>query len=73
MGITKTDRDIERERKAAAMNVYLAGTGSGIEVVAGGRRGPYSVIVRRLSQSDVFRLVAVVREAFPEREYPDAD
>jgi hypothetical protein len=61
MGTRKTAADIRREQHADALNGSLVGTG--ISVVGGGSKGPYTVTVSRVNKGDVARLVeAIARE-----------
>lgn len=61
MTIEKTNDDIKREDEAHAINTELIG--SGIHVVAGGLRGPFTVIVDQLSKEDLPKVIQAVREA----------
>lgn len=61
MTTEKSDDDIRREDEAHAINAELIG--SGIRVVAGGLRGPFTVIVDQLSKEDLPKLIQAVREA----------
>lgn len=54
----KTDADIRREEKALEINGEL--TTYPIEVMAGGRRGPYSVMIRRLNKREMREVVKVL-------------
>jgi hypothetical protein len=57
MSISKTDLDIHREDEADKLNDWLP---SSMYIAAGGRKGPYSLIVHRLNRKDVERIARVV-------------
>ena len=56
--IRKTQADIRREDVAAELSRRLGGTG--ISVLAGGRKGPYTLMVERLGRAELEALIAVV-------------
>jgi len=55
----KTDKDIEREDIALKINSQLIYdlNRSDIHVVAGGKHGPYSIIINRLSRVKLKKLL----------------
>jgi hypothetical protein len=59
MGTRRTDLDIARDEKALEINAGLVGTG--IEVTAGGRWGPYAVTVDRLNEKEMRLVVRMLR------------
>ena len=55
----KTDKDIKRENVAYKMNsqlIYELGRGD-IQVTAGGKRGPYSITINGLNQTEMKKLL----------------
>lgn len=55
----RTERDLQREEKAFKINKKLIGTK--LQVVAGGRKtGPYSIVIERLNEKEMRRLVPIL-------------
>lgn len=61
MSTRKTDLDIRHEDIAHRLNGRLIGTC--VNVVGGGDKGPYSVVVNRLSRKDLDRVLAAILAA----------
>lgn len=59
-GIRKTALDIRREEKAHALNGRLLRTG--IRIIGGGGKGPYTMIVDRLNEKEVLRAIKAVAD-----------
>lgn len=57
--IEKTDKDIECETIAHGMNEMLISTP--IHVTGGGRRGPYTVTIDRLSRKKMFCVIEILK------------
>lgn len=55
----RTDLDIKREEKAEKVNKKLIGTK--LKVIAGGKKtGPYSIVIERLNEKEMRRLVPIL-------------
>jgi hypothetical protein len=63
MGIRKTDQDCRREKIADEWNRKLVG--SPFSVVAGGRRGPYTLVIEGLSREKLERWLEAMRVPVP--------
>ena len=62
-GIRKTDLDCRRQEKARAVVAKLHDARiNGIDVIAGGKRGPYTVTVNRLNEPEMRKLVRMLAE-----------
>jgi hypothetical protein len=57
----KTDRDIAFEEEAHKLNSALLRTK--VNVIGGGRRGPFTVRVERLGKRQVRKVIAAILEA----------
>lgn len=69
MTTEKTDDDIRLEDEAHAINAELIG--SGVHVVAGGCKGPFTVVVDSLSREELPKVIQSVREATGRKPNPD--
>jgi hypothetical protein len=59
MTMHKTPLDVRREQVAHRLNGHLIGTA--LDVTSGGRRGPYTLSVGRLSERRLRRVIAVLK------------
>ena len=55
----KTDKDIRLEDEALEMNRRLVGTG--MHVVGGGRKGPFTLSIDRLSREELEKAIGALK------------